>query len=126
MSSMTEVWMLLKCMYPNAMDRYGDVDGGIFRFWEQEVLPEQIAAGVSALRNRTSPFPPSLPEFKTMCGALHELPKNDEEMRQWAIANGYGDARGTESWAQYRGRVESAHNRASSPTALPAARKMLS
>lgn len=111
MTDMKTIWGLMKSMWPHQFKEYGPVDGPVFRVWNAEVGGANLDAGLAALRVSTSHFPPSLPEFKQMCGALPSLPKNDEEMRQWAIANGYGDARPMESWQQYRARIEAAIDR---------------
>ena len=101
------IWGVMKAMYPHSFKEYGPVDGPVFRYWLADLDGADLVRGHMALRARTNDFPPNLPEFRKMCGALMELPENDEEMRRYAIAEGYGDAQPGESWPQYRARIKS-------------------
>lgn len=112
MTKLKDIWAVMKAMYPHAFKEYGPVDGPVYRYWLTELAEANIDLGFAGLQNRASEFPPSLPEFKQMCRMLDALPRNDEDMRRWAIENGYGDARPRESWQQYRARLEASVNRA--------------
>lgn len=109
--TLTDLWAVMKSMYPHAFKEFGPVGGPVFRYWETDLAGVDLEIGFRALRVRTSEFPPSLPEFKRMCGQLSLLPENDEDMRRWAMENGYGDARPMESWKQYRARIKAVAER---------------
>lgn len=111
MTNMKTIWALMKSMWPHPFKEYGPADGPVFKVWQAELSGANLDAGLAALRSSTSQFPPGLPEFKQMCQMLDALPRNDEDMRRWAIENGYGDARPMESWQQYRARIEATVNR---------------
>ena len=111
--TLREIWMVLKSMYPHSFKEYGPVDGPVYKYWQSELEGVDLRPGYKALQTSTSTWPPSLPEFKQMCGTLTALPKNDEDMRKWALANGLGDAKPTESWQQYRARLEAVIERTS-------------
>lgn len=108
MTDLKTIWAMMKATWPHQFKEYGPANGPVFNVWASELREANLDAGLAALRVTTAHFPPSLPEFKQMCGALPSLPKNDQDMQQWAIAHGYGDARPQESWKQYRDRIEAA------------------
>jgi hypothetical protein len=122
MTTIKDIWAVMKSMYPHAFKEYGPVGGPVFRYWEADLDGADLNAAFVALRTRASEFPPSLPEFKAMCGLLLAIPQSNEAMREFAIANGFGDAYDSETWKQYRSRIDHAveqHNLLNERKSLP-------
>lgn len=106
------LWLDLDAYFGAKWDAGGGIDSAKFNIWLRDLadipLP-RLVSGIDSLRQRTDPWPPALPEFREMCGAGSQIPKDDEAFRRWALDQGYGDARAGESWRGYRARIERRH-----------------
>ncbi|KAA9133477.1 hypothetical protein F3N42_03755 [Marinihelvus fidelis] len=87
MIELRELWAVMKTMYPHAFKEYGGVDGPTFRYWERELKNYNLAAGYQSLQQRSSEFPPTLPEFKQLCraGKGYHHPQNCSDQDKAAI-----------------------------------------
>lgn len=114
-TAMQKLWLFISSAWPRMSEAYGDIGGGTYKVWAGTLEADDVSAGLRKLIDTMPKWPPSLPEFRDLCRGQVALPVNDEDMRKWAITNGFGDARPQESWQQYRARMESTVSRATNP-----------
>lgn len=108
MADMTQIWALMKSMWPHPFKEYGPVNGPVFNVWLSELRGADLGTGLTALRVCTDDFPPSLPKFKKMCGLLLEVPKGNDEMMNFALQHNLTMPHSGESWKGYRKRLQRA------------------
>lgn len=106
--TLKEIWMVMKAMYPHGFKEYGPVNGPVYAYWSSELAGEDMANGYAALKVRRDKFPPSLPEFKDLCGLLPSLPGDDNQLMGFAERHGLPAPGYMETSVAYRKRLEKA------------------
>lgn len=58
------------------VDNFGEIDDGTWLAGLFDVKPKQVMVGIDKCRTSSSPWPPTLPEFRAMCLPVKQKPFN--------------------------------------------------